>query len=68
MYVLEYFIYHLRPYGVDILFNTSGLTKDEYNKRLEETYIKAITNMGPDDVFKKNATDVAKLLELNSQP
>ncbi|EFO23066.2 glycoprotein-N-acetylgalactosamine 3-beta-galactosyltransferase 1 [Loa loa] len=42
MYVLEYLIYHLRPFGI---------TKNSLS--VIEAYRLAVKNMGPDDVFKK---------------
>lgn len=63
MYVLEYLIYHLRPFGVQSSmqslipsYNNSNLIKSAYES--------AIQNMGNDDVFKKNVSDIDKLLKL----
>uniref|UniRef100_A0A8R1Y0N2 Glycoprotein-N-acetylgalactosamine 3-beta-galactosyltransferase 1 n=3 Tax=Onchocerca TaxID=6281 RepID=A0A8R1Y0N2_ONCVO len=44
MYVLEYLIYHLRPFGI---------TKKLNSQSMEAAYQLAVKNMGPDDVFKK---------------
>ncbi|KAI1729915.1 fringe-like domain-containing protein [Ditylenchus destructor] len=63
MYVLEYLIYHLRPFGVDTPFSqTSG----ENKAKLEEAYAMAISNMGGDDAFKKNSTDLFSLLRIKN--
>jgi hypothetical protein len=56
MYVLEYFIYHLRAFGIG---STSTTDKDAL---LETAYQASIQNMGADDVFKKNLTDWQKLI------
>ncbi|KAK6102580.1 Fringe-like family protein [Brugia pahangi] len=44
MYVLEYLIYHLRPFGI---------TKKMDSQTVAAAYHLAVENMGPDDVFKK---------------
>uniref|UniRef100_A0A914E4Q1 N-acetylgalactosaminide beta-1,3-galactosyltransferase n=1 Tax=Acrobeloides nanus TaxID=290746 RepID=A0A914E4Q1_9BILA len=57
MYVLEYFIYHLRAFGIGSASTT------EKDALLETAYQASIQNMGADDVFKKNLTDWQKLIK-----
>jgi len=60
MYVLEYLVYHLRPFGVD----TSTLEKfgGKDVPLLSKAYMMAIQNMGSDDVFKKKESDLLSLV------
>ncbi|VDK50435.1 unnamed protein product [Anisakis simplex] len=51
MYVLEYLIYHLRPFGRSRNINLSMVPDDD----LKAAYQLAVANMGADDVFKKGA-------------
>lgn len=73
MYVLEYMIYHLRPFGRETHLLKS--VKDEEKLRndpkarseanrplLRVAYQLAIKNMGADDSFKKSESDLSKLL------
>lgn len=43
MYVMEYLLYHLRPYGIDSLVRFSH---DEEQQRITENYM-AMTNVNP---------------------
>lgn len=56
MYVLEYFIYHLRAFGI------GPTNSEEKSALLESAYQASIRNMGEDDVFKKNMTEWQKLI------
>ncbi|VDN55125.1 unnamed protein product [Dracunculus medinensis] len=47
MYVLEYLIYHLRPFGI------SKLGSGNMSIDMSNAYRLAVLNMGKDDVFKK---------------
>jgi hypothetical protein len=60
MYVLEYLIYHLKPFGVD----TSSLEKFGPNEMplMSKAYLMAIQNMGQDDAFKKQDSDLLSLV------
>ncbi|CAJ0578693.1 unnamed protein product, partial [Mesorhabditis spiculigera] len=49
MYVLEYLIYHLKPFGVD-----RPLTARPGQSLLEAAYQAARSNMGADDVFRNS--------------
>ncbi|KAH7722582.1 glycoprotein-N-acetylgalactosamine 3-beta-galactosyltransferase 1 [Aphelenchoides avenae] len=60
MYVLEYLIYHLRPFGVDSSSVAAFGPKDM--SMLEKAYSMAVLNMGADDAFKKDLKDVPTLL------
>ena len=74
-YVLEYLIYHLRPFGREthlLKLATDGdklkndpATKAAANRPLLRlAYQLAIKNMGADDSFKKSeSTDLEKLIE-----
>lgn len=53
MYILEYIIYHIRPYNnKQILFDSNTLL---------HAYEESILNMGSDDAFKKNKSDATLL-------
>jgi len=55
MYVLEYLIYHLRPFGLgSYLASNRGSSK---TAMLREAWQSAVGNMGADDVFKKSLND-----------
>lgn len=60
MYVLEYLIYHLRPFGVDSSAVAAFGPKDM--SMLEKAYSMAVLNMGADDAFKKDLKDVPALI------
>uniref|UniRef100_A0A0M3I8G9 Glycoprotein-N-acetylgalactosamine 3-beta-galactosyltransferase 1 n=1 Tax=Ascaris lumbricoides TaxID=6252 RepID=A0A0M3I8G9_ASCLU len=57
MYVLEYLIYHLRPFGVARTVKLSSVNDSE----LKAAYRLAVANMGADDVFKKSLTNLTDL-------
>lgn len=60
MYVLEYMVYHLRPFGLDHSAITQFGPKEM--PLLDKAYAMAIRNMGADDVFKKTENDLSGLL------
>uniref|UniRef100_A0A914KP24 Glycoprotein-N-acetylgalactosamine 3-beta-galactosyltransferase 1 n=4 Tax=Meloidogyne incognita group TaxID=654580 RepID=A0A914KP24_MELIC len=73
MYVLEYMIYHLRPFGrethllksvkdVEKLRNDPKARSEANRPLLRVAYQLAIKNMGADDSFKKSESDLSKLL------
>ena len=63
MYVLEYLIYHLRPYGLD---QPSAARLANSTLALRQAYSDAIANMGDDDVFKKNESHIDALLRVSN--
>lgn len=60
MYVLEYLVYHLKPFGVD----TSALEKfgPKEMPLMSKAYLMSIQNMGQDDVFRKKDSDLLSLV------
>ncbi|KAL7073027.1 hypothetical protein ACQ4LE_007861 [Meloidogyne hapla] len=56
LYSMEYLVYHLRPFGLDIPYNAeTGRAKDKFSKLIDQTVWenaqkKAINMTGPDDV------------------
>ncbi|KAI6222361.1 N-acetylgalactosaminide beta-1,3-galactosyltransferase [Aphelenchoides fujianensis] len=60
MYVLEYMVYHLRPFGFDSSVVEKIGPKDM--PLMSKAYLAAIQNMGGDDVFKKKEGDLSTLL------
>lgn len=60
MYVLEYLIYHLRPFGVD----TSSIERfgGKDINLMSKAYLMSIQNMGQDDAFKKTENDLLALV------
>lgn len=68
MYVLEYLIYHLRPYGAQSSQNLLQASTNNTKSLLKAAYEAAILNMGADDVFKKNVTDIDRLMRLLNRP
>ncbi|KAI6200904.1 N-acetylgalactosaminide beta-1,3-galactosyltransferase [Aphelenchoides besseyi] len=60
MYVLEYMIYHLRPFGMDSSL-VEKLGPPEM-PLMNKAYLAAIQNMGADDQFKKQEKDLNSLL------
>uniref|UniRef100_A0AC35G8Z8 N-acetylgalactosaminide beta-1,3-galactosyltransferase n=1 Tax=Panagrolaimus sp. PS1159 TaxID=55785 RepID=A0AC35G8Z8_9BILA len=62
MYVLEYLIYHLRPFGI----NSIKREKTNSSELLKAAYEMSIANMGADDVFKKGFGDDGEIIYLNS--
>lgn len=57
MYVMEYLIYHLRPFGIARTVQVRAPEDSE----LMAAYRMAIENVGADDVFKKSPTDPVDL-------
>uniref|UniRef100_A0AC34F5C0 N-acetylgalactosaminide beta-1,3-galactosyltransferase n=1 Tax=Panagrolaimus sp. ES5 TaxID=591445 RepID=A0AC34F5C0_9BILA len=60
MYVLEYLIYHLRPFGTGSPLDS--IQKSNSSNLLKAAYEMSISNMGPDDAFKKKVEDVDSLI------
>ncbi|KAL4003755.1 Glycoprotein-N-acetylgalactosamine 3-beta-galactosyltransferase 1 domain protein [Acanthocheilonema viteae] len=62
MYVLEYLVYHLRPFGITKRLNSQSMVA---------AYHLAVNNMGPDDVFRKvltpNESQDSNILSKSSQ-
>lgn len=58
MYVLEYLIYHLKPFGVDRALRLISPDDSE----MAAAYRSAIQNMGADDVFKKSLENATIIL------
>lgn len=52
MYVLEYLIYHLRPFGVSSRLNLETVN----DTKMSAAYRLAVSNMGADDMFRKKVT------------
>ncbi|KAI1712584.1 fringe-like domain-containing protein [Ditylenchus destructor] len=65
MYIFEYLIYHLTPFGLNTVIGNS--TEESYSKavvpKIREAVMNAIENQGEDDVFRKNMTDLRKVLK-----
>ncbi|KAI1707687.1 fringe-like domain-containing protein [Ditylenchus destructor] len=65
MYIFEYLIYHLTPFGLDTVIG--NYPEDNYAKaagpKIREAVMSAIENQGEDDVFRKNMTDLRKVLK-----
>ncbi len=58
MYMLEYLIYHLQPYGINSRFIATDGSSIDHQVMDEMAVVKAAwksatLNMGPDDVFRK---------------
>uniref|UniRef100_A0A914Z243 Uncharacterized protein n=1 Tax=Panagrolaimus superbus TaxID=310955 RepID=A0A914Z243_9BILA len=68
MYVLEYMIYHLRPFGTGTSVDSVQRYKTNSSDLLKTAYEMSISNMGPDDVFKKKVEDAEKLMNEQSLP
>uniref|UniRef100_A0A7E4UW09 Glycoprotein-N-acetylgalactosamine 3-beta-galactosyltransferase 1 n=1 Tax=Panagrellus redivivus TaxID=6233 RepID=A0A7E4UW09_PANRE len=64
MYVLEYLIYHLRPFGSDTSLAAIRRHKTNSTDLLKAAYALSIANMGNDDAFKKESKDLSTLLGL----
>uniref|UniRef100_A0A1I7RZ97 Glycoprotein-N-acetylgalactosamine 3-beta-galactosyltransferase 1 n=1 Tax=Bursaphelenchus xylophilus TaxID=6326 RepID=A0A1I7RZ97_BURXY len=65
MYVLEYLVYHLRPFGLDPTTVQSFGPKEM--PLLDKAYLMSIQSMGADDVFKKTDKDLSSLLTKTSE-
>jgi len=63
MYVLEYLIYHLRPFGADTSLDVLKRSKYSSDKLIKAAYAMSISNMGADDVFKKKLDDLDSLMK-----
>jgi glycoprotein-N-acetylgalactosamine 3-beta-galactosyltransferase len=65
MHVLEYFIYHLRPFGLSAYLVASEAVNSRLNL-LRSAWQSAVSNMGTDDVFKKSLNDTLLFALLSS--
>uniref|UniRef100_A0AC35TJL0 N-acetylgalactosaminide beta-1,3-galactosyltransferase n=1 Tax=Rhabditophanes sp. KR3021 TaxID=114890 RepID=A0AC35TJL0_9BILA len=73
MYVLEYLIYHLKPFGIESTLSEKFILKGrEHEKELiEDEMVDAafefsVLNMGKNDTFTKTLEDIGKLKEHNT--
>uniref|UniRef100_A0A914YA64 Glycoprotein-N-acetylgalactosamine 3-beta-galactosyltransferase 1 n=1 Tax=Panagrolaimus superbus TaxID=310955 RepID=A0A914YA64_9BILA len=66
MYVLEYLIYHLRPFGTGNSLDAIQKYRTNSSEMLKAAYAMSISNMGADDAFKKTLDDIDAVMNKNS--
>lgn len=59
MYVLEYFVYNLKPFGIEILKNISNIQHE-----IQNTIKKSIEYSGQDNKLSKKTEYVNNLLKI----
>lgn len=66
MYVLEYLIYHLRPFGTGNSLDVIRQYKSNSTDMLKAAYAMSISNMGADDAFKKTVENIDAIMNNSS--